>query len=92
MTTTFVIDPDAHLDYGHDWTTWLGDTGDTITTSTWTITPTGPTLSNSTHDNTTTTIWVDSCTLGVTYTLTNHITTDDGREDDRSLTLCCEQR
>lgn len=91
MASQYLIDPDADLDFGHDWSDWLPD-GDTITTSTWTISPAGPTLSNSTHDDTTTTIWVEGCTAGVTYTLTNHIVTGDGREDDRSITLHCEQR
>jgi len=87
----YLIDPDASLDYGHDWTDWLV-AGDTISSSTWAITPTGPTLTNSTNDTTSTTVWVEGCTAGVTYTLTNHVTTDDGREDDRSLTLRCRQR
>lgn len=94
----FVHDPDADLDYGHDWSSWLGT--DTITTSTWSITKvapnstgdTPPVLSASTHDTTTTTIWVDGGTVGKTYTLTNHIITAAGREDDRSHTLKCRNR
>lgn len=91
MPHTFVIDPDALLDYSVDWSDWLPST-DTIATSTWSISPSGPTLSSSTNDTTTTTIWVDGCTAGVTYTLTNHITTADGREDDRTITLQCGDR
>lgn len=89
--STFRIDPQAKLDYGWDWSDWL-DTGDTITASTWTITPTGPTLTDSTHDTTTTTVWVAGAVLGVDYTLTNHITTVEGREDDRSHGLHCTNR
>lgn len=87
----FIHDPQALLDYSVDWTLWMDD-GDTITSSTWTITPTGPALSASSHDTTTTTIWVDDGTVGVTYELTNHIVTSEGREDDRTLTLVCQNR
>ena len=91
MPDSFIIDPDAKLDYSVNWEHWLDD-DDAIDTSTWAITPTGPTLSGSTHDDTGTIVWVDGCTSGTTYTLTNSIVTDDGREDDRSITLHCEQR
>lgn len=91
MANRFTHDPNADLDYSVDWTEWMY-TDDTINASTWTITPTGPTLTNSTFDDTTTTVWVDGGTGNVTYTLTNHITTADGREDDRSILLSCVER
>lgn len=87
----FYLDPQAKLDFGHDWTVWLTP-GDVIADSTWSITPTGPTLDNSTHGNTSTTIWVSGGTIGVSYLLVNHITTAQGRQDDRSVTLRCQQR
>lgn len=91
MPDKFIIDPDAKLDYSVDWTDWLNGV-DVIDTSTWAITPTGPTLSAPTHDDTGTIVWVDGCTVDTTYRLTNSIVTDDGREDDRTITLHCEQR
>jgi len=87
---SFVIDADSKLDYGCDWAAWLGT--DTILLSTWTITPTGPVLTNSTWDNTTTTIWVDGCTNSAEYELTNHVTTTAGREHDRTIYLRCRPR
>jgi hypothetical protein len=93
----FTHDPDADLDYGFSWATWLG--ADTITTSTWTISKIAPegvdatlVLSASTHDATPTTIWADGGTSGKTYTITNHIITAAGREDDRSHVLACKPR
>lgn len=91
----FTHDPDADLDYGFDWGTkgWLGD--DTIAISTWSITKNDDdelVLSTSTHDDTTTTIWADGGTKGTDYTITNHIVTAAGREDDRSHTLRCRER
>jgi hypothetical protein len=88
--TAYQHDPQADLDYGWDWSDWLG--ADTIASSTWTVSPTGPVLSASTSDDTTTTVWVDGGTAGVKYTLTNHVVTTDGREDDRSHTLYVRER
>jgi hypothetical protein len=95
--TSFLHDPDAKLDYGFDWNgkNWLGS--DTIATSTWTVTSsvagdTSMVLSASTHDTTTTTIWADGGTAGNDYTITNHIVTAAGREDDRSHILKCRNR
>ena len=91
MSFQIPIDPDAKLDYGVDWSDWLA-TGDTIATSTWAITPTGPTLASESNDDTSTVVWVSGCTRGVVYTLTNSIVDNDGREEDRSITLICEER
>ncbi len=84
----FEKDPNAILDYGCDWTLWLA--GDTITASTWAITPTGGTLTTSlpTFAPTgTTTVWLTGGAVGERYTVTNHITTTAGRQNDRSFTL-----
>lgn len=86
-----IKDPQAVLNYGFDWTTkgWLGT--DTITASTWTITP-GLAIDSHTHDTTSTTVWLSGGTAGTTYSATNHITTAGGRQDDRTLTIKVEQR
>ena len=83
-------DPDAVLDYGCDWTAWLA--GDTITASSWTVSGTGLTIDSDSNTTTTTTVWVSGGTDGTNYDLTNHIVTDDGREDDRTLVLVCKSR
>ena len=86
-----LIDPDDELDYGRNWSDWL-PTGVTIVTSTWAITPTGPTLADESNDGTQTVVWVSGCTAGTTYTLTNSIVDSDGRKADRSITLVCKER
>ena len=91
MSFQVPISPDAKLDYGVDWSSWL-PTGVTIATSTWAITPEGPTLSGQANSNTATIVWVQGCTAGVVYALRNRITDSDGREDDRSITLVCRER
>ena len=89
----FVIDPDAKIEYGFDWASWL-PTGTTIATSAWAITPEGPTLTDDSNDTTSTVVYVTGCTVGVTYTLTNRITVSGSitRTEDRSITLVCEER
>lgn len=84
------LDPDARKDYGFDWSDWLN--GDTIQESTWTVT--GGTI---TEDGTNivgdvTIIWLKDGVLGEELTITNHITTAAGREDDRSALLTIKQR
>lgn len=84
-SSTIAHDPQAKLDYAIDWSAWL-QSGETINTSTWTV-PTGITQSTPAPSHTTTaaTIWLTGGTVGTHYTVTNHITTSMGREDDRSL-------
>lgn len=90
-------DPDAVLDYGFDWSAWLRQNNgsvDSITDSSWTVD--GPdsdlTAGSDWYDTDVTGVWVSGGTVGATYTLTNHITTAAGREDDRSIVMKIEQR
>lgn len=82
-------DPDALLDYAVDWEPWIG--ADTISSATWTV-PAGLTLEAQSETDTVATVWVSGGTEGSTYTLTCHVVTAGGREDDRSLVLRCEER
>lgn len=82
MPQTFMKDPDAVLDYQVDWSSWL-DT-DTISTSAWTV-PSGITKDSDTNTDTTATIWLSGGVDGADYDLINHITTANGREDDRTI-------
>jgi hypothetical protein len=77
-------DPQDVLDYGCDFSTWLGV--DTITASAWTV-PSGITADSDTNTTTATTIWLSGGTLGESYRLVNHITTAAGRETDRSIVI-----
>lgn len=87
--TLRLIDPNEKLDYGFDWTTdgWIAS--DTISTSTWSVSPTGPTLSGAASTTTTTSVFITGCTHGLIYSLTNQITTAAGRIGERTITLRC---
>jgi hypothetical protein len=80
-------DPASILDYVFDWSTYLGT--DTISTSSWSVTPSGLTITSPAATNTTTTatVWASSGTVGVIYILTNHITTAGGRTEERSFEI-----
>lgn len=77
-------DPQAVLDYGTNWAAWLTD-AETIVASTWEVTPAGLTVDSDTFDPTLTTIWLSGGEVGVRYSVTNHITTSQGRQDDRTF-------
>ncbi len=89
-----LIDPDEKLDFTASFVDWL-DSGVVITgTPTWTISPTGPTLSDQVNTTTTATIFVSGATLGVVYLLSCKIVTDatTAQTSERSITLRCETR
>jgi hypothetical protein len=88
--TQFSKDPSASLDYVNDWTSWLA-TGETISTSTWTV-PTGITKDSDSKTSTTTTIWLSGGTAGTVYTVANLIVTSASRTDERSFRILCEDR
>lgn len=80
-------DPDSLIDYNIDWSKWLGSIGsDIITSSSW-IVPVGITRTNDTFSGDLTTIWLSGGTLGATYTITNRITTLNGRTQDQSIKI-----
>lgn len=83
-------DPDAVLDYSMDWSAWL-ITGDSVSASDW-IAETGITIDSETVNGDITTVWLSGGTEQQTYTVTNRITTDDGRIDDRSVEVYVTER
>jgi hypothetical protein len=82
-------DPSAILDYQFDWSAWL--VADTITAHTVTAED-GLTVDSTTASTTAVTAWVSGGTVGETYELTCHITTADGRQDDRTLHIAVRER
>lgn len=97
----YIKDPDARLDYKWDWAAltngtgtenWL-DAGETIDSHTVTAT-TGITVDSSTATDADTSVvaWLSGGTTNQDYTVTCHIVTTDGREDDRTFTIRCRQR
>jgi len=88
--SAYFKDPDGVLDYQWDWSKWLGG-GETIATSD-VIVPTGITLDSKSNTTTTATAWLRGGTVGTSYVVVNRITTNQGRTDDRSITILVQQR
>ena len=106
MTFCATKDPDAKLNYTIDWHDWL-DTGESITTSTWSITANESPISLTVDStaigdytdvspivtNQLATVYLSGGTVGVTYTVTNHIvTTPSSLEDDRSIKFILREK
>lgn len=82
-------DPNAKLDYGWDWTSWL-QVGETIQTYTVTSDIAGAVISNVQLTGNVVSAMIASATSS--GTLTNHVVSSLGREDDRSWFLDVKQR
>lgn len=87
---TFLLDPDASLDFAFDWTDWLTDT-ETITDFTVTVDDT-VTVSRTSQTGGVVTVWLSGGTVGSYVHVTCHITTDAGRIDDRTMTIRIVER
>jgi hypothetical protein len=85
-------DATADLDYTVDWTGWLL-AGETIATSTWVV-PVGMTQVTPAPSiaGGKTTVWLTGGTAGQSYVVANHITTSQGRQDQRTFTVYVEAR
>lgn len=88
QVVTFLKRDSAILDYVIDWSPWLATDSDTIATSTWTV-ASGITKVSDTifATNTKTRIWLSGGTAGEEYLLTDTITTDMGRTDERTIQI-----
>jgi len=89
----FTKDPQAVADYKLDWSQWL-PTNDTIANSTFTVVDPGAqgvVVDDTAFTSTTATVWLSGGLAGVRYTVTNHIVTAGGREDDRSLRITVKE-
>ena len=86
--------PGETLDYSVDWTNELNGAGDTIITSTWSISPSGAglVLSGAKVVGQTASTKVAGLTFGGIYRLTNVCQTDQGLVLERSLTIRCHKR
>ncbi len=85
-------DPSALLiPYGIDWTSAI-PTGDTISLSTWSVTPSGLTFPNSSINGAVTSVQVSGGTADVDYLVTNEITTNNGYRDQRTILIPCRER
>lgn len=84
MPKSFRIDPDAVKDYEFLWADFLG--ADTI--DSYVLTAVGDvTIANDSRTDTAVTVWVREVGDGATGSVTCHIVTAAGREDDRTMTF-----
>lgn len=84
-TADFTKDPDDRLDYSFDWSSWLANS-ETISTLAIIASP-GITVDGTTNTNTITTVWLLGGQAGFPYTVTHRITTNQGRQVDRTMTI-----
>ena len=81
-------DPDDVMSWGTDWVDSLAS-GEVITNSEWIVfPPTGLTIMEHSFDDTSAAVLLADGILGVTYTLTNRVTTRS-RIEDRSMYIAC---
>lgn len=90
MSGPYLKDPNAVLDYRHDWASWLAS-GETIATSIWSVAPAGLAVDSETETTTTATVWLSGGTVGQVYRVTNRITTNQGRTEERTIVIRVEQ-
>lgn len=88
----YVKDPGAVLDYAINWAAGYLQSGETLSSSIWTIAPNDMTQNSATSAAGITGITVSGGAAGQIYQLTNRITTSQGRTDERSITVRVEQR
>lgn len=90
----FLKDPAASIDYAVDWqTAYLA--GQSISVSEWIVTPDEPdgiTVAVSTEAGGRSVATLVGGRRGHLYRLTNRVTFDDGRNDERSLDVRVEDR
>lgn len=98
MTVRFVQDPEAVLDYTVDWSEWL--VPDDFLVSVAFIAGAGlNVLSANVSDSVRTgranscgTVWLSGGVVGQTYNSICHITTDSGRQDERTFLIVIKQK
>lgn len=80
-----IKDPDSVLDYSVDWSPWLTERSDTITSIA--VTASGVTVNSSAFQSGIVTVWLSGGVTGYGGYVTCEITTAGGRTDDRSFSL-----
>lgn len=88
---TFIKDPDAVLDYSVDWSDWLEDDDDTISSVVWDV-PTGLTLSSQSETDTVATVFLSGGTAATRYNVGCRVTTVGGRVDDRTIEIRVQEK
>jgi hypothetical protein len=92
MSNSYVKDPAARLDYTWDWSAWLADVSDMISSATVAV-PEGLTaVGLPTVGDTAVTQRVSGGTLDEAYAMVCQITTVGGLIDERSIFLTISER
>lgn len=94
MAKVLLKDPDEVVDFSVDWDAedWLVE-GEAISTSTWSVDPSGELAVDSNSETTTVaTAVVSGGEAGKTYRLTNEIVTDQARTGHKSVIVRVEER
>jgi hypothetical protein len=87
---TFTKDPNAVLDYAIDWSKLLAE--DQIAESRWSVSDPALEATDDTSTATQATVWLSGGAVGQSYTVTNKITTQAGRIDERSFIVQVQDR
>jgi hypothetical protein len=90
MTSQFIKDPNAVLDYKWDWTAWL-PAGDTITTAVVAVASGDVAINSQSNTTNSVTAWISAGTVGTEAELRARVTTAQGRTDDRTITLMIQE-
>lgn len=92
MSDSFVKDPSALLDYSWDWSAWLAEIADTISSAT-VVVPAGLTAVGApVFTDTAVTQRVSGGVVDSVYTVVCQITTARGLIDERSIYLTISER
>ncbi len=86
----FTKDPNATLDWVVSWALWLED-ADSIVASIW-VTSAAMTVEGDSFSDVDTTVWLSGGVEGERETITNRVTTADGRVEDFSFMLIIRQK
>lgn len=88
MIGAFVKDPNSTIDFAVDWSEWLSSS-DTVSSSSWEVS--GLTVSSTSVANNVTRAFLTGGIAGVDYLITNRVTTQGGRIEDRSILVQVRQ-
>ena len=86
----FYKDPDAVLDYNFDWSSWLDDTPETISSHTITV-ESGLTKDSDSESSGIVTAWLSGGTAGQRYKVECEITTSESRTDERTMIIVVQE-
>jgi hypothetical protein len=87
-------DPSAKLAYARDWSPWL-ESGDSVASAAWSVSPEGELAINADKSaivGAVAHVFLEGGVDGRDYTLTCHVVTTNGLEDDRSFVVRVRER